>query len=72
MVYKCIKDFTLEKYDDHGFPTGEYMTINKGSKWRIDKKTNIIGGEIHLDDVESEQWIEIPKETFQSFFINNG
>ena len=67
-MYECIKDFKLEDYDDNGFATDTYTTVKKGSKWKADKNTNIIGGEIHLDNVNGSQWIEITEETFKLYF----
>lgn len=67
MMYECMKDFELEKYDEDGFPTDEYMAIKKGSKWKRDDSTNIIGG-VHLESVDSSKWIEISKKTLNEYF----
>lgn len=67
-MYECVVDFELEKYDEDGFWTEEYVTIRKGSQWEIDSESDIIGGEIHLDNVDGTQWIEISKETLNRYF----
>lgn len=67
MMYECMKDFELEKYDKDGFPTDEYMAIKKGSKWKRDDSTNIIGG-VHLESISGSQWIEISKKTLNGYF----
>ncbi len=68
MMYECIEDFELEEYDEDGFSTDEYMTIKKGSKWEIAETKCILGGEIHLDEVDGTKWIEILKETLNGYF----
>lgn len=67
MMYECMKDFVLEKYDEDGFPTDEYMAVMKGSKWKRDDSTNIIGG-VHLESVDDSQWIEISNKTLNGYF----
>lgn len=67
MMYECMKDFVLEKYDEDGFPTDEYMAIKKGSKWERDDSTNIIGG-VHLENIGGSQWIEISNKTLNEYF----
>lgn len=68
MQYECIRNFVIETYDENGFPTDKYMIIKKDSKWEIDKKSDIIGGEVHLDNVNGTQWIEISKEKLNKYF----
>lgn len=67
MMYECMKDFALEKYDKDGFQTDGYMAVKKGSKWERDDSTNIIGG-IHLESIDGSQWIEISKKTLNGYF----
>lgn len=67
-MFECIKDFQIDKYDENGFSTSDYITIRSGSKWQIDETEDIIGGEIHLDDIDGSQWIEVSKETLREYF----
>ena len=67
MFYKCIKEFEYEVYDDYGFPTGEYKTVKVGTVWEVSSE-NYIGGEIHLDNIDVLDWIEISRETLKEFF----
>ena len=69
-MYKCIKEFSLELYDDNGFIIeNEYMDINKGTIWYIpeDEDYRFIDGEVRLEN-EEMNWIEITKETFKNNF----
>lgn len=67
MKYKCITVFTLEKCDGDGFSTGEYMEIEPGEIYEVEDK-DIIGGEIHLDGVNVNRWLEISKEMLGEYF----
>ena len=69
-MYKCIKEFSLERYDDSGFIIeNEYIDINKGTIWYIpeDEDYRLIDGEVRLEN-EKMDWIEITKETFKNNF----
>lgn len=69
-MYKCIKEFSLELYDDDGFIIeNEYIDINKGTIWYIpeDDDYRLIEGEVRLEN-EEMAWIEITKETFKNNF----
>lgn len=72
-MYKCIKEFTLEKCDDDGFTIeGEYTTIEEGSIWNVpeDENYRLIGGEIRLEEDKPDEinWIEITEETLKEHF----
>lgn len=67
-THECIREFVVEKYDDNGFPTGKDMIVKEGSKWEVNKKSNITGGEIHLDNVEGTEWVEISEEILNDHF----
>ena len=54
-THECIREFAVEKYDDNGFPTDKGMIVKKGTKWEVNKKSNIVGGEIHLDSAEGTE-----------------
>ena len=66
MKYKCVKAFTLDTYDD-GFYVDEYMEIEVGEVYEVGNE-KIIDGEIHLDGVNVNRWIEISKETLEKHF----
>lgn len=69
-MYKCIKEFAIEKCDGNGFiQEGNYATIVEGSKWFIpeDEDYRVIGGEIRLEH-EDGTWLEIDKETLKLHF----
>lgn len=69
-MYKCIKEFSLELYDEYGFLVeNEYITIKKDSIWYKpeDKEYRGIGGEVMLEDDELN-WIEIDEESLKNNF----
>ena len=74
MIYECIKEFYVEKYDDDGFHMDyEPMVIEKGSKWQADAGNyRIVGGRdsIHLDKISgnAKEWLEITKDTLEKYF----
>lgn len=76
-MYKCIKDFYVEKYDDDGFSQDTYSRIPKDSTWKLDKEPYRFVGDndsIRLlriwksKKAKTVQWIEISKETFKECF----
>lgn len=70
-MYKCIRNFNIETYDEDGFPTGKFPVIKIGTEWERNNYTNIIGGDVHLDRVEGSQWIEISNDTLDDYFIES-
>ena len=68
MKYRCKKDFPIEIYDEHGMPTTEYRDIKSGTVWTRDDNADYIGGEVHLDNEETMEWIEISHETLREYF----
>ena len=80
MQYRCIKEFSLEKYDEDGFlMEGKYLTVPVESVWERQESEliyNIIGDKdcVHLERVwkskkaKSVQWIEITKEHLAEYF----
>lgn len=67
MKYKCTKPFMLDAYDNDGFYTDGYMEIKAGEIYEVGNE-KIIDGEIHLDGVNVNRWIEISKETLDEYF----
>ena len=77
MKVKCVKPFSVEKYDDNGFPTDKYMQIPIESVWEIDEDPyRFVGNDdsIRLFRVwkcknpKTIPWIEISKELFEECF----
>lgn len=67
MKYKCVKAFTLDTYDDDGFYVDGYMEIEVGEVYEVEN-VKIIDGDIHLDGVNVNRWIEISKEMLEKHF----
>lgn len=67
MKYKCIKPFMLDTHDGDGFYVDGYMEIKAGEIYEVGNE-KIIDGEIHLDGVNVNRWIEISKETLDEYF----
>lgn len=61
------ESYLIEKYDENGFPTDNYINLEAGSEWEITDE-DYIGGEIHLNGLTHELWIEISEETFRKCF----
>lgn len=61
------KPYYIERYDEDGFPTNEYIDLKVNSEWEI-TDDDYIGGEIHLDGLTHDLWIEISEETFMEYF----
>lgn len=68
MKYKCAKALTLDTYEDDGFYVDEYMKIEVGEVYEVGNE-KIIDGEIHLDGVNVNRWIEISQETLEKHFV---
>lgn len=71
-ILKCIKSFSVEKYDEDGFRIdGEYQEVEQDSEWFVGTST-IISGEIHLDSANDNSylWIEIPNKLLDEYFIS--
>lgn len=76
MRYKCIKEMYIQKYDDDGFIIdNEYMVVPVGSIWERDDRTNIMGGDVHLESIENKNdygWIEITVDHLKENFVLVG
>jgi hypothetical protein len=68
MRYKCVKALTLDTCDDDGFYVDGYMEIEVGEVYEVGNE-KIIDGEIHLDGVNVNKWIEISKEMLEKHFV---
>lgn len=67
--YRCKSSFCVDEYDDDGFLIeNSGMVIEKGEIFKLDKSgSTIIGGEIHLDNINGG-WLEISKKRLEEFF----
>lgn len=70
MLYRCINSFTVDLYDNIGMMTGGYVEVGRGSIWERDddEEANVIGGEVHLDNPETMEWLEIPEKDLEEYF----
>lgn len=70
MEYKCIKSFSVPSYNNNGFvDENNYLVIEEGTIWTLEQSgVSIIGGELHLDNVETMEWIEISKDDLEKHF----
>ncbi len=70
--YKCIKNYTVNLYDENGFLTEKTMNIKKGTIWEDRTKDIPISNfQCYLERKSKDklQWIGITKETLKDFFI---
>lgn len=68
VLYRCINSFTVDLYDNIGMMTGGYVEVGRGSIWECDDETNVIGGEVHLDNPETMEWLEITEKDLEEYF----
>lgn len=68
--YRCIKDFSVQECDGDGFEMeNSYKNIEKGATYTLDESGHtIIGGEIHLDNIQDGSWLEIGRERLSEYF----
>ena len=66
--YRCVKEFEVENYDDDcSRIDGEYTTIKPGGIWQDGGHSfNIC--EVHLENEDAPQWIEVPTEYLSEYF----
>lgn len=62
------EDYYIDEYDGDGFATGGWCCIKKGTEWEIDTDENYIGGDVHLNGLTTNEWVEISEETFRKIF----
>ena len=70
MEFKCVNEIHIPMCDGNGFTTGEWGAVEVGSRWFQDNDSNIIGGEVHLEAINSNDfgWIEITYEELKRNF----
>lgn len=62
-LYSCEESFNY--VDDS---TLQEIIVKSGSVWNLDKNVNITGKDIHLDCVNTGDWIEISYYDFKNKF----
>nr|UVX54335.1 MAG: hypothetical protein [Bacteriophage sp.] len=67
MKYKCVKAFMLDSYDDDGFYIENCIEIKVGETYEVGNE-NFIGGDIHLNGINTNKWIEISQEMLEEYF----
>lgn len=61
--------FYVEEYDGDGFCTGKHNWIKEGTEWELDVGDGrIIGGDIRMDGLSTNEWLEISEDTFRKQF----
>lgn len=66
--YRCKECFEADCYTDEGMLTTGRVEIACGSMWERDDETDIIGAGVHLDNMETMEWLEIPEEVLKKYF----
>lgn len=67
MKYKCVKAFMLDSYDDDGFYIENCIEIKVGETYEVGNE-NFIDGDIRLNGINTNKWIEISKEMLDEYF----
>ena len=67
MKYKCILPFTTDTFDENGFCTFELKTVKPGEIYELGNE-RCIDGEIRLNGVNTESWLEITREQLKEYF----
>ena len=70
MKYVCKEGSAVEKYDDDGWPTDEYMSIEVGEVYEVIDDWRVAGGydSIRLENSEKGNWLELQQETIDQYF----
>ena len=73
MKYICKIGFAVEKYDDDGWPTDEYIIIEAGEEYEVNDDWHRIAGSydsIKIENNENGNWLELTQETIDQFFVS--
>lgn len=71
MKYICKEGFAVEEYDDNGWPTDKYMTIEVGEVYEVNDDWHRVAGSydsILLKNNENGHWLELQKATIDQYF----
>ena len=69
MKYICKQGFSVEEYDDNGWPTDKYMNIEAGEVYEANDDWRIVGHyTIRLENNENGNWLELQQATIDQYF----
>lgn len=70
MKYRCVKPFSVDKFDGDGFRTEKQMRVRNDSIWEKDKEAYRLVGDDETIRLESKYgWLEITEEIFNEHFV---
>ena len=73
MKYICTEGFAVEQFDDDGFPTGKWNTVEEGEVWTVeDTAFRLVGGSdtvrLFRQKGKREWWLEITQDHLDMYF----
>lgn len=68
MQYRCVNPFTIDLYDDSGMMIEGYFKVGRESIWGRSDEADMISGEVHLNNQETMEWLEISEEDLKKYF----
>ena len=71
MKYICKEGFSVEEYDDDGWPTDKYMNIEVGEVYEVNDDWHRIAGgydSVRLENNENGNWLELQQATIDKYF----
>lgn len=71
MKYICKEGFSVEEYDDDGWPTDKYMNIEAGAVYEVNDDWHRVAGgydSIRLENTENGNWLELQQATIDQYF----
>ena len=73
MKYMCTEGFAVEKFDDDGFSTEKWTTVEEGEIWTVEDTTfRLVGGSdtvrLFRQKGKREWWLELTKESIVKYF----
>ena len=67
--YRCSKPFCVPMYDNDGrIMENRSFFVKKNSVWERTDEQNMLGGEVHLQDKVTGEWLEITSERLRECF----
>jgi len=73
-IFVVTKEFKVPELDYNEEQTGNFVTIQKGFEYYIERETKYEDGDIYyeLDGVNDERWLKIWQITFDTYFKLKG
>lgn len=71
MKYICKQGFSVEEYDEDGWPIDKYMNIEPGEVYEVsDDRHRAVGGydSILLENNENGNWLELSQAIIDQYF----